>query len=142
MKIDQRNQCPHEQKGKTTMVSFGGAKFSGGLISLKGARKDPKVRYILIDIITYLLEAVRKPSVAGNKYSRNEAFCRWLITLGKRSSQYLGLPCKKSAPGAQLSLPKLQLSVIPRHEDGLFSSQIVLLRMSIFLLGIDLRDGL
>uniref|UniRef100_A0A0D3B3L9 Uncharacterized protein n=1 Tax=Brassica oleracea var. oleracea TaxID=109376 RepID=A0A0D3B3L9_BRAOL len=53
---------------------FGEFDISGFCETQKGARKKQKVRYISIDIITDLLEAIREPSVAANKYSKQKVY--------------------------------------------------------------------
>ncbi|ESQ49348.1 hypothetical protein EUTSA_v10020152mg [Eutrema salsugineum] len=94
---------------KAIVITGAKGKFSGGFdISgfgeiQKGKRKEPKVGYISIDIITDLLEAARKPSVAAIDG----------LALGGGLELAMACHARISAHGAQLGLPELQLGVIP-----------------------------
>ncbi|CAF2126566.1 unnamed protein product [Brassica napus] len=94
---------------KAIVVTGAKGKFSGGFdISgfgeiQKGTMKEPKVGYISIDILTDLLEAAKKPSVAAIDG----------LALGGGLELSMACHARISAPGAQLGLPELQLGVIP-----------------------------
>ncbi|KAL0900730.1 hypothetical protein Bca101_084691 [Brassica carinata] len=94
---------------KAIVITGAKGRFSGGFdISgfgdiQKGTRKAPKPGYISIDIITDLLEAARKPSVAAIDG----------LALGGGLELAMACHARISAPGAQLGLPELQLGVIP-----------------------------
>ncbi|CAH8356645.1 unnamed protein product [Eruca vesicaria subsp. sativa] len=94
---------------KAIVITGAKGRFSGGFdISgfgeiQKGTRKAPKPGYISIDIITDLLEAARKPSVAAIDG----------LALGGGLELSMACHARISAPGAQLGLPELQLGVIP-----------------------------
>ncbi|KAG2245766.1 hypothetical protein Bca52824_085394 [Brassica carinata] len=94
---------------KAIVITGAKGKFSGGFdISgfgevQKGARKEPKVGYLSIDILTDLFEAARKPSVAAIDG----------LALGGGLELAMACHARISAPGALLGLPELQLGVIP-----------------------------
>ncbi|KAF3533560.1 hypothetical protein DY000_02043735 [Brassica cretica] len=94
---------------KAIVITGAKGKFSGGFdISgfgevQKGARKEPKVGYLSIDILTDLFEAARKPSVAAIDG----------LALGGGLELAMACHARISAPGALSGLPELQLGVIP-----------------------------
>ncbi|CAN7051451.1 unnamed protein product [Brassica oleracea var. botrytis] len=94
---------------KAIVITGAKGRFSGGFdISgfgdiQKGTRKAPKPGHISIDIITDLLEAAKKPSVAAIDG----------LALGGGLELAMACHARISAPGAQLGLPELQLGVIP-----------------------------
>ncbi|WZY96201.1 hypothetical protein YC2023_068530 [Brassica napus] len=94
---------------KAIVITGAKGRFSGGFdISgfgdiQKGTRKAPKPGYISIDIITDLLEAAKKPSVAAIDG----------LALGGGLELAMACHARISTPGAQLGLPELQLGVIP-----------------------------
>jgi enoyl-CoA hydratase/3-hydroxyacyl-CoA dehydrogenase len=94
---------------KAIVITGAKGRFSGGFdISgfgemQKGNVKEPKAGYISIDIITDLLEAARKPSVAAIDG----------LALGGGLELAMACHARISAPAAQLGLPELQLGVIP-----------------------------
>ncbi|CAN6926709.1 unnamed protein product [Brassica oleracea] len=94
---------------KAIVITGAKGKFSGGFdISgfgevQKGARKEPKVGYLSIDILTDLFEAARKPSVAAIDG----------LALGGGLELAMACHARISTPGTQLGLPELQLGVIP-----------------------------
>ncbi|XP_010524718.1 PREDICTED: peroxisomal fatty acid beta-oxidation multifunctional protein MFP2 [Tarenaya hassleriana] len=94
---------------KAIVVTGANGKFSGGFdISgfgeiQKGNRPEPKAGYVSIDIITDLVEAARKPSVAAIEG----------LALGGGLELAMACHARISAPAAQLGLPELQLGVIP-----------------------------
>lgn len=94
---------------KAIFITGAKGRFSGGFdISgfgemQKGNVKEPKAGYISIDIITDLLEAARKPSVAAIDG----------LALGGGLELAMACHARISAPAAQLGLPELQLGVIP-----------------------------
>jgi len=79
----------------------------------KGNVKEPKAGYISIDIITDLLEAARKPSVAAIDG----------LALGGGLELAMACHARISAPAAQLGLPELQLGVIPGF-GGIYSTSL------------------
>ncbi|KAJ4903702.1 Peroxisomal fatty acid beta-oxidation multifunctional protein MFP2 [Raphanus sativus] len=94
---------------KAIVITGAKGKFSGGFdISgfgevQKGTRKEPKVGYLSIDILTDLFEAARKPSVAAIDG----------LALGGGLELAMACHARISTPGTQLGLPELQLGVIP-----------------------------
>ncbi|KAF8094641.1 hypothetical protein N665_0358s0023 [Sinapis alba] len=94
---------------KAIVITGAKGKFSGGFdISgfgevQNGTRKEPKVGYLSIDILTDLFEAARKPSVAAIDG----------LALGGGLELAMACHARISAPRAQLGLPELQLGVIP-----------------------------
>ncbi|KFK38149.1 hypothetical protein AALP_AA3G075600 [Arabis alpina] len=94
---------------KAIVITGEKGKFSGGFdISgfgemQKGTRKEPKPGYLSIDLISDLLEAAKKPSVAAIEG----------LALGGGLELSMACHARISAPAAQLGLPELQLGVIP-----------------------------
>ncbi|VVA96753.1 unnamed protein product [Arabis nemorensis] len=87
---------------KAIVITGEKGKFSGGF-DISGFGKEPKPGYLSIDLISGLLEAAKKPSVAAIDG----------LALGGGLELAMACHARISAPAAQLGLPELQLGVIP-----------------------------